>query len=185
MNWIVKLAWCSVLVWNWDKEIPRVTLMLDTGEHSPRIKDLNWWAWLDVLVFQLPHHTVFSVTYTDPNEMVSTGDTEISLHIRSPWFCQDLPKFQFSGGGGEMKPNFTSGVKWGTWSKNSGSLACLCITDSLSHTTYVETNKIYTSTGLFLCSVCWLAKSINSLEFTDTRRITTLVTFFYSLWASW
>ena len=27
------------------------------------------------------------------------------------------------------------------WSKISGSLACLCITDSLSHTTYVETNK--------------------------------------------
>ena len=27
------------------------------------------------------------------------------------------------------------------WSKNSGSLACLYITDSLSHTTYVETNE--------------------------------------------
>ena len=27
------------------------------------------------------------------------------------------------------------------WSKISGSLACLCITDSLSHTTYVETNN--------------------------------------------
>ena len=27
------------------------------------------------------------------------------------------------------------------WSKNSASLACLCITDSLSHTTYLETNR--------------------------------------------
>ena len=26
------------------------------------------------------------------------------------------------------------------WSKNSGSLACLCITDSLLNTTYVQTN---------------------------------------------
>ena len=29
------------------------------------------------------------------------------------------------------------------WSKFSGSLAGWCITDSLSHTTYVETNNIY------------------------------------------
>ena len=34
-----------------------------------------------------------------------------------------------------------TGVFWGIWSKNSGSLACLCITDSLSHTMYVETKK--------------------------------------------
>ena len=46
--------------------------------------------------------------------------------------CQDLPKFQLI---------FGRGVFWRIWSKISGSLACLCITDSLSHTTYVETNE--------------------------------------------
>ena len=44
------------------------------------------------------------------NEMVSVGDTEISLHIRpgqggillksKSSKCQDMPKFEFSGGGG-------------------------------------------------------------------------------------
>ena len=43
------------------------------------------------------------------NEMVSVGDTEISLHIRpgqggillksKSSKCQDMPKFEFSGGG--------------------------------------------------------------------------------------
>ena len=39
-----------------------------------------------------------------------------------------------------MEPNPRTGVFWGIWSKISGSLACWCITDSLSH---VETNKTY------------------------------------------
>ena len=84
--------------------------------------------------------------------MVCTGNTEISLHILSPWWgwysevkyskCQDLRKFQFSGGGGILKPNSSLGVNWAIWSKISGRLACLCITDSLSHTTYVETKSV-------------------------------------------
>ena len=82
--------------------------------------------------------------------------------------CQDLPKFQLGGGGlwlfwevktqsakiclnfhfwgrGVLEPNPRTGVFWRIWSKTIGSmcfgsLACWCITDSLSHTTYVETN---------------------------------------------
>ena len=115
--------------------------------------------------------------------MVSAGDTEISLYIRPGPIsifhlgegvflgsqnskCQDLPKFQFSGGGEGYScqdlPKFQSGVLWGggggnrqvknrvflaIWSKNSGSLACLCITDRLSHTRsmYVETNETVSS----------------------------------------
>ena len=43
------------------------------------------------------------------NKTVSVGDTDISLHIppggqvkseKSSKICQDLPKFEFSGGGG-------------------------------------------------------------------------------------
>ena len=45
------------------------------------------------------------------------------------------------GGGGVLEPSSRTGVFWRIWSKISGSLAGLCITDSLSHTTYVETNK--------------------------------------------
>ena len=72
------------------------------------------WVWVpttsDILTASFPLEIYI-------NEMVSTGDTEISLHIRSPrasWVgrgalwsqnwkyskCQDLLKFQFSGGGG-------------------------------------------------------------------------------------
>ena len=58
---------------------------------------------------------------------------------------QYLPKFQFRGGGGlwseipergfleKLDTNFTV---WGYCTQT-----CLCITDSLSHTTYVETNQ--------------------------------------------
>ena len=46
----------------------------------------------------------------------------------------------FNFGGGVLEPNLRTGVFWRIWSNISGSLACLCITDSLSHTTYVETN---------------------------------------------
>ena len=111
--------------------------------------------------------------------MVSAGDTEISLYIRPGPIsifhlgegvflgsqnskCQDLPKFQFSGGGdipAKICLNFNRGggrggggnwpvknrVFLAIWSKNSGSLACLCITDRLSHTMYVETNETVSS----------------------------------------
>ena len=77
------------------------------------------------------------------NEMVYTGDTEISLQTNSNSKCQDLPKFSFSGGGWETPDQHS----WNTW---VGALkefwtqihpigASHCITDSLSHTTYVET----------------------------------------------
>ena len=45
----------------------------------------------------------------------------------------------FFWGGGVLEPNSRTGVFWRIWSKISGSLAGWCITDSLSHTTYVET----------------------------------------------
>ena len=50
--------------------------------------------------------------------------------------------FNFTGGGGVLEPNSRTGVFWRIWSKISGSLAGWCITDSLSHTTYVETNNL-------------------------------------------
>ena len=82
--------------------------------------------------------------------------------------CQDLPKFQFSGGGGyspQVKSekswnakiclnfNFFWGggilgtksqnrVNWDFWTKFSTTPASLCFTDSLSHTTYVETKLV-------------------------------------------
>ena len=52
--------------------------------------------------------------------------------------CQDLLKIQLEGGCSGTK--FQSREFW-IFSNFSGSLACLCITDSLSHTTYVETNN--------------------------------------------
>ena len=44
-------------------------------------------------------------------------------------------------GGGVFCTTFQNRVFLPIWSKNSGSPACLCITDSLSHTMYVETNQ--------------------------------------------
>ena len=77
--------------------------------------------------------------------------------------CQDLPKFQFSGGGGFilklksqsakisdnfhfrrvgiLKLYFRIGVFCRIWTKFSTTPAGSCITESLSHITYVETNK--------------------------------------------
>ena len=55
------------------------------------------------------------------------------------WVRPDLDSGNnFNLGGGE--PNSRTGVFWRIWSKFSGSLAGWCITDSLSHTTYVEAN---------------------------------------------
>ena len=60
------------------------------------------------------------------------------------WVRPDLDSgknFNFGGGGkGCSVPNSRTGVFWGNLVKFSGSLAGWCITDSLSHTTYVETN---------------------------------------------
>ena len=51
-------------------------------------------------------------------------------------------KLEFGNwGGGVFSTKFQNRVFLPIWSKNSGSQACLCITDSLSHTTYVETNE--------------------------------------------
>ena len=90
--------------------------------------------------------------------------------------CQDLPKFQFSGWGvfwkfktqsdkiclnfnfGErdvLEQNSSLEVNSGIWSKISGSLACLCITDSLSHTMYVETNNISHYNNFIFCACCY------------------------------
>ena len=51
------------------------------------------------------------------------------------------PNFNYRGGG-VLCTKSQNRVFLPIWSKNSGSLACLRITDSLSHTTYVETNKV-------------------------------------------
>ena len=82
------------------------------------------------------------------------GDTTLSLHILQPtltggmfWkvktksakICLIFNVFGPGGGGSGTKFQFR--VNWVIWSKISRSLACLCITDSLSHTTYVETNQ--------------------------------------------
>ena len=68
--------------------------------------------------------------------------------------------FNFHGGGHTLEPNSRTGVFWRIWAKiyclrstvqkpACASLfevncteTCLCITDSLSHTTYVETNEM-------------------------------------------
>ena len=60
------------------------------------------------------------------------------------WVRPDLDSgnnFNFRGEGGVLGPNSGTGVFWRIWSKFSGSLAGWCITDSFSHTTYVETKK--------------------------------------------
>ena len=49
--------------------------------------------------------------------------------------------FFWGGGGGFWNQIPEQGCSGEIWSKFSGSLAGWCITDSLSHTTYVETNK--------------------------------------------
>ena len=46
-----------------------------------------------------------------------------------------------SGGGGILKLYFRIGVFCRIWTKISTTPAGSCITDSLSHTTYVETNN--------------------------------------------
>ena len=80
--------------------------------------------------------------------------------------CQDLPKFQFGEGGSGTKFKFRG--KLSNLVKISWSLACLCITESfshsLSHTTYVETNKQALEPGTVdlhewqshCCSLCYL-----------------------------
>ena len=72
--------------------------------------------------------------------------------------CQDLPKFQFLEWGGVLEPNSRTGVFWRIWSKISGSLACLCITDSLSHTTYVGLVKFHTYWNFQYCLICSILK---------------------------
>ena len=52
--------------------------------------------------------------------------------------------FHFPGGGGVLCQIPEQGCSAKIWSKFSGSLAGCCITDSLSHTTYVETNEGFT-----------------------------------------
>ena len=83
--------------------------------------------------------------------MVSTGDTEISLHNLhdssvcvgggGEWLGGDILGKSFFGGGGGTKSQ--NRVNWDFLTKFSTTPACLCITDSLSHTTYVETNKLF------------------------------------------
>ena len=52
--------------------------------------------------------------------------------------------FRVVGGGGRVLCKIPEPGCFGEiWSKFSGSLAGWCITDSLSHTTYVETNNYY------------------------------------------
>ena len=75
---------------------------------------------IDFWLLSIPIHTNCIV-----NEMVSTGDTEISLHIRAETRvggllqansnpkCQDLPKFSFSGEGVLLQTNIPEILEWG------------------------------------------------------------------------
>ena len=83
-----------------------------------------------------------------PKVRFGIGEENWSLEILGGGcvFCQgsDLDlgkKIRVLGGGGVFCTKFQNRVFLPIWSKNSGSPACLCITDSLSHTTYVETRK--------------------------------------------
>ena len=74
--------------------------------------------------------------------------------------------FSFSGGGGVRGGVFCTFFQNRVFlpisSKNSGSLACLCITDSFSHTTYVETKKFkldYYDTTKSLLFACYFQQS--------------------------
>ena len=62
------------------------------------------------------------------------------------------PNFNFGGGILNQIPEQGCSVQF--WSKISGSLASLCITDSLSHTMYVETNDIHTNLDPVVSSCC-------------------------------
>ena len=91
--------------------------------------------------------------------MVSTGDTEISLHIRSPGggggilqsnteSAKICLNFNFRGeGGGALwseipERGFLENLDKNLLFEVNCTETCLCITDSLSHTTYVETNDV-------------------------------------------
>ena len=76
---------------------------------------------------------------------LNSGKKFTVFHWVGFWVRSDLDSgnnFNF-GGGGVLEPNSRTGVFWRIWSKISGNLAGWCITDSLSHTTYVETNETY------------------------------------------
>ena len=70
--------------------------------------------------------------------------------------CQDFWQFSFSGGGGILYCRI--GVNCRIWTKFSTTPAGSCITDSLSHTTYVETNQ--RPTPLFLCFVFFFRQNV-------------------------
>ena len=65
-----------------------------------------------------------------------------------------------------LELNSRTGVLLGIWSKISGSLVCLRITDSLSHTTYVETNNHleHGSFKQYLHSLCLISRIQISVE---------------------
>ena len=77
------------------------------------------------------------------------------LESRNPK-CHDPPNFQFSGGGGVFWTKFQNRGEL------SNSLACLCITDSLSHTTMWRLTKHAES-----CLSEWLNKLPKDYTFTD------------------
>ena len=89
---------------------------------------------------------LFEHVHTESDDCQAQGDgilggySDYSPHtptikIQSAKIC---PNFNFREGGCS-EPNSRTGVFCAIWSKISGSLACLCITDSLSH---VETKKV-------------------------------------------
>ena len=75
------------------------------------------------------------------------------------WVRSDLDSennFNFGGGGVLWNQILEQGCSTEIWSKISGSLAGCCITDSLSHTTYVETNQVALSkTALAVAQKRW------------------------------
>ena len=97
-------------------------------------------------------HLFSAFSWFTPNKKVSTRDTEISLFIRSPKppggvysgvvktqsakSCSNFI-FQGWGGGGLLSTKSQFRVNWNFLPKISTTEASYCITDSLSHTTYV------------------------------------------------
>ena len=151
--WVVG-GWCSgKSKYSKCQDLPKFPFWVVGGWCSGKSKyskcqDLSKFPWGGVLESQNTQSTKICLNYH------FGGESKYSK-------CQDLPKVQFLGGcvlesqntqsakiwlnfiggGGVLEPNPRTGVFWRICSKISGSLACWCITDSLSHTTYVETNN--------------------------------------------
>ena len=65
---------------------------------------------------------------------------KICLNLKTQ-SAKSQPNFHWGGGGGKMGTKSQNRVNWDFQTKFSTTPASYCIADSLSHTTYVETNQ--------------------------------------------